>query len=56
MKKKHEDHFIESHEEKLNKLSTTIYLSSCLDELNQEFELILDINIMTQLKYSISKF
>ncbi len=29
---------------------------SYLDESNQEFESILDINIMTQLEYSISKF
>ncbi len=29
------------------------YIASCLSELSQEFELILDINIMTRLEYSI---
>ena len=55
---------IESHDEKtwrlfdkelwrMNKLFTTIYLSSCLDELNRKFKSILDFNISTQLKYLI---
>ncbi len=69
MKKSHEEKswrkvMIKSHDEKtwrlfdrkswrMNKLFTTIYLSLCLDKLNQKFKSILDFNTLTQLKYSV---